>query len=321
MSLFLTAEELRDALAIQEDKNYKDFIAFKDGKAGFSIKRQYPAEIAFKPPVTKDGSQDTLAMIRVLYNPKNVSEAELDLTKVPIWIDIGKHSKYYYNHFGFNFDDDDCPTEESLAASQASPRPVDLDFPDDFFFNHSAGEFVDKNGKRYSGPQVLQFVFDQHCDTTREFQRRKWRSIARVGFLCEHLIAFLEYILRHSFRKHFDRARGPFMSYTKDDIVLLKAESLKIFGYKTTKNVVVTYAALVLVAYTISYWTSLRQSTFFISIWKHPFLVLCATLVTLPLLEYEGPNLIRIAVNILNSVRFWSITHSPLYGEEKSKKK
>jgi len=321
MSLFLTAEELRDAFGIQEDNINEDFIAFKDGKAGFSIKRQYPPNIAFKPPVRKDGSQDTLAMIRVLYNPEKLSEAELDLTKVPIWIDIGKHSKYQYNHFGFNFDDDDCPTEESLADSLASPRPVALNFPDNFFFNHSAGEFVDKNGKHYSGPQVLQSVFDQHCDTTRESQRLKWKSVAQVGFLCEYLIVLLEYILRVSFRKHFDRARGPFMSYRKDDIVLLEAESLTIFGYKTTKNVVVTYAAIVLVAYTISYWTCLRQSTFFISIWKHPFLVLCATLVTLPLLEFQGPNLIRIAVNALNSLRFWSIRHSPLYGEEKSKKK
>jgi hypothetical protein len=309
-----------DAFDIHKDKLYEEFIPFKDGKVGFSIKRPYPEDIQFRPPRKKDGTPDTLAMIRLLYNPRNLSESELDLTKVPIWIDIGKHSKYQYDHFGFNFEDDNCPTEESLAASQASPHPVALIYTDDFFFDHRAGDFFDKKGKHYSGLQVLQSVFEEHCNTTRESRRRLWRSVARVGFLCESLIAFFEYILRVSFRKRFDRARNPFTPYKKDDVVLLEAESLQIFGYKTTKNVVVTYAALVLAGYTISYWTCLRESTFFISIWKHPFLVFCVTLVTLPLLEYQGPNLIRIAVNGLNSIRFWSIMHSPLYSEEKSKR-
>jgi hypothetical protein len=259
-------------------------------------------------------------MIRVLYNPNNRSESELDLTRVPIWIDIGKNSKYQYNHFGFNFEDDDCPTEESLESSQASPHPVSLTYADGFFFDHTAEDFVDKDGQHYSGGQILQSVFNDHCDTTRKSRRRLWRSVARVGFISEHLIAFLEYVLRISFRKKFDRARNPFARYRKDDVTLLEAESLQIFGYKTTKNVIVTFAALVLVGYSISYWTCLRESTFFVSIWKHPFLVLCATLVALPILEYQGPNLIRVAVNALRSIHFWSIMHSPLYSEEKSKR-
>ncbi len=318
MTMFLTAEAFRDAFDLLNKKDYEDFTAFKDGKVGFSIKRPYPKDIPFKPPLKKDGTPDTLAMIRVLYNPRNLSESELDLTKVPILIDINKHSKYQYDHFDVNYEDENCPTEESLMASQRSPQPVGL-ITDKFFFDHTAGDFVDKNGEHYSGFHILQSVFDEHCNTTRKSRRRLWRSVAQVGFLCEHLISSLKYILRVSFRKRFDTVRNPFTPYRKDDVALLKAESLKIFGYETTKNVVVTYAAIVLAGYTISYWTCLRESIFFISLWKHPFLVLCVTLVTLPLLEYQGPNLIRIAVNGLNRVRFWSIMHSPLYSEEKSK--
>lgn len=315
-----TAEDLKNTFRIQNDGLYEDFIAFEGGKPGFSIKRKYPSDIPFKPPVRKDDSPDTLAMFRVLYNPEDLPEAELDLTKVPIWIDIGKHSKYQYNHFGFNFDDDDCPTERSLSVSQASPRPIGLSFSEEFFFNHSTNDFVDKDGQHLSGLQVLQSVFDQHCNTTVGLRRRMWRSIAKIGFLCEHLISFFEFILRVSFRKRFERSRSPLAPYRKEDIVLLKAESLQIFGYKTTKNVIVTYAALVLVVYTVSYFTFLRESTFLASIWKHPFLVLCLTFVSLPLLDHQGPNLIRMAVNALNSLLFWSIMHSPVYGEERTKK-
>ncbi|MDY7036098.1 MAG: hypothetical protein SV375_08065 [Thermodesulfobacteriota bacterium] len=85
MTVFRTAEEFRNSFRIQENQDYEDFIPFKDGKVGFSIKRPYPRDIPFGPPIKKDGTPDTLAMIRVLYNPKNLSKSDLDLTRVPIW--------------------------------------------------------------------------------------------------------------------------------------------------------------------------------------------------------------------------------------------
>jgi len=321
MTVLQTAEEFRDFFGIQEHQDYEDFTPFKDGKVGFSIKRPYPNDIPFRPLLKKDGTQDTLAMIRVLYNPKNQPESDLDLTKVPIWIDIGKHSKYQYNHFGFNFDDNDCPTKESMEYSKASPNPGGLTYTDEFFFDHTHVYFVDKKGQPYPGSEILQSVFDQHCDTTRKPRQRLWKSVAGFGSVCNGLIAMLEYVLRISFRKRFDKVRNPFYRYSKDDIFLLEAESLKIFGYETTKNVIVTFAAFVLVGYTISYFTCLRETAFLVSIWKNPFLVLCSTLVVLPLLEHQVPNLIRIAVNGLRVMHFWSIMHSPLHSEETSKKK
>jgi hypothetical protein len=101
----------------------------------------------------------------------------------------------------------------------------------------------------------------------------------------------------------------------KEDILLLEADSLEIFGYKTTKNVILTYVSLVLVVYAISFRLGLPERPFLASIWNHPFLALCATLVTLPLLEYLGPQAIRVLTNILRKVRRWSIMHSPLFEE------
>ena len=128
MEPFRSAEQLRDAFGISGTDLYQEFIPFTDGKPGFSIKRPYPDNIPFKPPVKRDGSPDVLAMIRVLYNPKGLSESDLDLTKAPLWIDVSKHSKYIYNHFGHDFEDEDCPTRESLLTSQPTPKPADLRF-------------------------------------------------------------------------------------------------------------------------------------------------------------------------------------------------
>lgn len=316
MKPFQTAEQVRDAFGVAENGVYQEFIAFKDGKTGFSIKRSYPQDIPFKPPVKKDGSPDTFAMIRVLYNPENIAADRLDLAKVPVWIDISKHSKYYYSHFGYNFEDDDCPTQESLAVSLSTPQPVDLQFIDDFFFDHGTSQFLNKTGKHISGVDVLKEVFARHCATTREQQRKAWRPIARVGFICDSLIKFLDAALRLCFRKRLDHNRSPLRPYRKEDIFLLKADSLEIFGYKTTKNVILTYAALTLGVYIIASGFGLSKNAFLASIWKHPLLTLCATLVTLPLLEYGGPQVIRLLANALKKIRLWSIMHSPHHSEE-----
>jgi len=316
MGPFQTAQEIRDAFGVMDDKSYEDFIVFTDGKPGFSIKRPYPPDIQFKPPIIKKGSPDTVAMIRVLYNPEGIAEPRLNLDRVPLWIDISKHSKYDYSHFGYNFEDDNCPTQESLAASRLTPQPVDLRFLNHFFFDHSQNQFVNSAGQRMSGKDVLQAVFDQHCATTRRTRQSVWRSIAQIDMLCNVIIHCLEWVLRFCFRKRLDHTRNPLSPFGKDDIVLLEADSLEIFGYKTTKNVILTYAFLVLVVYSGSFLMGLSKNAFLSSIWKHPLLTLCATLVTLPLLENGGPQVIRLLANALKKIRLWSIMHSPHYSEE-----
>jgi hypothetical protein len=309
---FHTAEQVRDAFGVAEDGVYREFMAFTDRATGFSIKRPYPPDIPFKPPVKKDGSPDTFAIIRVLYNPANIAAERLDLHKVPIWIGIGKHSKYEYTHFGYNFEDKDCPTKESLARSLSTPQPVTLEFPEDFFFDHSTSQFLDKTGQPMAGLEVLEKVFAQHCDTTRAVGPQIFRRHSRVGFVCGSLTKFLEAALWLCFRKRLDYTRGSLWP----DIVLLKAPSLKIFGYKTTKNVILTYASLILVTYTIVSGFGLSKNAFLApiwkyltSLWKHPFLALCASLVTLPLLEYGGPQVIRLLANPLKRIQLWSNKH------------
>ena len=321
MNELKSPDDARRAFAIQDETVYHDFIAFKDGKPGFSLKRSYPDDIAFKPPVTKSGTADTVAMIRVLFNPERLPDAELDPSSIPLLIDIGKHSKYHYAHFGYNHEDEDCPTAESLAASRDTPEPVDLQFLNEYAFDRSHGDFVDANGHRMSGQEVLQSVFDQHCGTTRPTKRRVWGSIARTGMACGAFISALETVLRVCFRKRFDTTRSPLRPFRKEDIVLLEAEPLEFFSYKTTKNVVVTYAALVLIVYFVALLTGVSGFKPLAGVWNHPFLALCATLVTLPLLEHQGPQLIRHLANLLKRIRLWSIMHSPVYGEVERKQR
>jgi hypothetical protein len=314
-----SAEQLKAAFGLDDLKNYEEFIAFKDGKPGFSIKRAYPEDIPFIAPVTKAGKPDTVAMIRVLYNPSDLPAEQLDMDKVPLWINIGVHNKYSYLHFGYDFDENDCPTAESLERSHNSPQPINLDFHKHFFYSHRDGTFLRHDEKKMSGAEVLETVYREHCDTTRETQRRRWRVIARFGCLADRMIHALVVVLRVLFRKKFDETRSPFQPYLREDVALLEAESLVIFGYKTTKNIILTYAVVVLIAYSIFYLSGLTRWPFFRSLWKDPILVLCLNLVALPLFEHLGPHIIRFLVNVFIRVRLWSIMRSPLYVYEGKK--
>jgi len=312
-----SAEELLTAFALPEGA-YQGYNPFTDGKPGFSIQRAYPADIPFVPPVKKDGTPDTVAMIRVLYNPGKLPQEKLDPARVPLWIDVSSHSKYRYHHFGYDFEQEDCPTAESLERSRSTPQPVGLEFLDAFFLSHSDNLFIGKNGKTMSGAEIFEHVFRQHCETTTEKRRRRYRRIASIGINADRGVRVLEWLLRVCFRKKLDSESNPFGPYSKEDVGLLEADSLEIFGYKTTKNVILTYAITVLIVYAAFYFSGLRWA-FLTFLWKDPVLVLCLNLVGLVSVEHLGPHGIRLLVNLCKRVHLWGMTRSPLYEEEERK--
>jgi|GEM_PF-5430925 hypothetical protein len=227
------AEELKKAFGLDDLRIYEEFNAFKDDKPGFSIKRPYPKNIPYVASVTKTGKPNTVAMIRVLYNPNDLPTGDLDQEKVPIWIDIGLHDKYRYLRFGYNFEDEDCPTADSIERSQSSPQPIALDFFNEYFYSHQHNTFVMQDGTRMTGAEVLEAVFIAHCETTHETRRKRWKMIAKIGILADRFISFFAFLLRVLFRKKFDESRSPLQPYRKQDVVLLKASDFRL-GFCST---------------------------------------------------------------------------------------
>jgi hypothetical protein len=85
------------------DSLYKNVITFSDKQIGFSVKRQYPQDIKFKPAKTLKGDNDTVALIRISYGHPERINAPFNPEKVPIFIDICKYSIYGSNRFGYNY--------------------------------------------------------------------------------------------------------------------------------------------------------------------------------------------------------------------------
>jgi hypothetical protein len=315
------SEELKMAFDLDVHSEYEDLILFKGKNVGFSVKRPYPADLPYKPPVTKTGNPDTVALIRVAYNPDQDPTEKIDKKKVPIWIDINKHSKYRFHHFRYNHDDENCPTAESLAVSQKTPAPVDLESFGEYFLDHEKNSIVNKTGNSLHGHEILDQIFHDHCRTTGGMRRKGWKSIAILAYASEAGIKFFKCLFRIAFCKGFSETAIDLRPYQKHEIIALDAKPLVIFGYTASKNVIVTYALLVLGAYMVKHLTGWPPHQLFSGIWENPFLLLCLVLVTLPLLEHCGPLVLLWVLNRFIDLRYWSIRHSPLYRSQRKRSK
>lgn len=319
--MFQKSEELKQAFDLDGHPEYEDFILFEGKNIGFSVKRTYPPDLPYQPPITKSKDPDTVALIRVAYNPDKFPQEKIDGKRVPIVIDISKHSKYGYNHFGYNHDDNDCPTAESLAESMQTPAPVGLGSIGEYFFDHEKNSLVNDMGSSMPGHKILDLIFSEHCSTTSGVRRKWWESIASLAHASEAGIKFLKFLLRVAFRKGFSKKAFDLRPYKKHEIITLEAKSLVIFGYTASKNVIMTYAVLVLIAHVINHLTGWLTHPLIPSVTGNTFLLLCFVLVTLPLLEHCGPLVLLAILNRFIALRYWSISHSPLYGAKRKRAK
>lgn len=97
-----------------ESSGYLDCIPLNDTKVGFSVQKKYPSNTQFKPVKTRDGEDDDIAVIWVVYDEfKQASTSHL----IPLRLRIAKMSKYRAKNWEYNFDDEDCPSKESVLQS------------------------------------------------------------------------------------------------------------------------------------------------------------------------------------------------------------
>ncbi|MCB4757365.1 MAG: hypothetical protein LHV69_10125, partial [Elusimicrobia bacterium] len=163
---FENAEELRKAMG-DFPEEYVEFTPFKDMRAGFSVKRKYPSGLPFIPAKTKTGEDDSVALIKVVYLHPDDNDGKFNPLRVPLEISVSVWSRWMANHWGYNFDDEKCPTKESLELSKASMKPLELRSNNAFFFDHSKGKIISTGKKELTGSDLLNLIFERHVRTAR----------------------------------------------------------------------------------------------------------------------------------------------------------
>jgi hypothetical protein len=298
------ADQLKGIFAFEKvPSKYIEYTPLIDRKAGFSVKREYPPTIRYRPPKTEDGKADTVALIYVVYDHPAESRKKRADNKIPIFLNITPHSRYLSNHFDYDFNDDNCPMEDSVQESKSTPKPIALESFDEYVYDHSTNTLRDSKNNILSGVQILDKLFKEHCDTVHLFKglalRWKMGSRDNVVKLCDLLVQIIKWILKIFFGRTFepkDAFSGSLKIYLKEDMKLLKTESIDVYGYKASKNVIITFASLILLGYIIAYKFSIKSELVH-NMMTNNLLLICFTLVALGLLDHVIPFIFLKIIN------------------------
>jgi hypothetical protein len=253
---FTASREFVEAFGLDRQTDFTEVTPFASA-IGFSVQRPYPPSSAFKPPMKRDGTPDTVALVKLVYTPQRSDPATP--ARVPISASASVFSRYIYRHFDYNFQDSECPTEESIRDSKKSRRPIDLEAIDQFFYDHNTDTIQDSDGKTIAEIQILNELYEKHVATVDSLRGKvfHWKisAVGKASLATHPLDKFLKWSLRmfcgRTIEPPRDSFRGALEPYSLEDMKLLITESIDVFGYRASKNVIGTFCVLLLLAYIV----------------------------------------------------------------------
>ncbi len=305
---FTSGEQLKDYFDFDSHPEYQEFRNFDRG-IGFSIQRAYPDNSKYIPPKKQNRDPDTYALIRFNYSPEKVSNDKPYM--VPLSANIGMFSRYISNHFDFDFNDEECPTEESVMISKRTPKPIELSFFDEYFFDHNKDTIVDHRGKNIKGKDFIDLIYNTHIATVDKFngQLLRWKieSKNKAVSLCRLAENFFKWLLKTLCGRIFEpeeRSRGILgAEYREEDLKLLKTERIDVFGYRASKNVIVTFCAILIICYLFTSFIEFSPK-WLITIGTNNLLSFALAVLTITVLDHVLPKILFKLVNLFIRIQF-----------------
>ncbi len=259
---FKSTDEFLGLFDIDKNQRFFDPIHLNDTRVGFSVKSNYPEGCNFTPARNKHGEPDDVIALWVVYEHPEDYERNTDTSRIPIRIRAENMSLYRQKHWDYDFDDDDSPDEEEIEKSNSSPQPIGLNFVDDFFYDHDSSAFIDKDGRKFSGSEMLEKATDLFLDTVHPFRSFKLRMQIKAKTNLESsisaLISITEYVLTTALGRTLEPDAASFRyfsGYKRDALKKLNEDTLDIFGYKAAKPVIITFSIAVVLFSILRYAT------------------------------------------------------------------
>ena len=194
-------------------------------------------------------------------------------------------------------------TEQSVLASMRTPRPVDLSSFDGYVYDHSAECFRDSDGKAIQGEEILRSFYDQHIGTVDKIRGRifKWKltSVGKASASIEPATEVLKWLLRivcGRILKSDEMMRGLLEPYRPEDMKLLKTESIDVFGYRASKNVIATFCAILLLIFLLTRIVG-RTPGWLTTAAGNTFLGFAACILSIAFLDHVVPNVLLWLIN------------------------
>ncbi|MCH8078783.1 MAG: hypothetical protein IIA06_03260 [Proteobacteria bacterium] len=291
-----------------ETAGYFDPVYLNDTKAGFSIKRNYPENIRYKPAFgQKSKKPDNVATIWAIYTHPDELRKTVNENAVPLRIRISNMSLYTTKYWDYDFDNEESesPSKESFEASKATPMPIELEYSNEYFYNHESNSFIDSKGHEISGVDVLNRVFQDHCDTVHLLKGLRLRTKLffqdKVSGFLTLIIQTLDWSLKNLFGRTLedsDMMAGLYRAYKPEAMKKLETDSLNILGYKASKRVIMLYCVVVII---FSYWfyKNGTSETYLSWVASSKYLTLIYAIFTLWVLDVAVPWIVFWSINLI----------------------
>ncbi len=306
-NIFSNSAQFVSALHAEQLPSYNKSTPFSRG-IGFSVQKAYPATSRYKPPTTQKGEPDAVAIIAVAYEPEDRKADKPNI--VPVRARVSCYSRYISQHLDYDFEDENCPTKESVEASKRTPKPVELYSSDRYFYDHAKDTMVNADGDAVQIIDLVNNLYEQHLATVDKFKgfifRLRLASLAKASSLCVPLTSFFEWLLKvlcgriiepQDIYKRFEG------EYTTSDMKLLQTDSFEAFGYKASKNVIGTYCVILLVLY---FFFKMMGSTphWLKVIAENSTLSIATSIIALAFLDHILPKFMLLLINTVKNLRW-----------------
>jgi len=311
----IDTKRLKNVFKIDDLTNkYKEYIPLRDTQAGFGVKREYPSNIRYKPPLKRDDTPDRVALIQVVLGfPKNEEKRKRD-KRIPVFVSIHLFSKYLSKHFDYDFDNTDCqncPTKESIEKSKSTPKPINLESFDDYLYDYENDILVTTTGKVVLGEQILETLFQKHINTVHLLKGLKIRWQVRSKDLSIRILSssimFCKWLLKICFGRILEPGSGTarvLESYKKEDMKSVRTRSVSMFGYKVSVNVFVTFIIFMIIGLVIIHAFGIRIIATSL---LNDVVMILLLLFTLILFDHLFPHIILWFINALVRYRLKQI--------------
>jgi len=300
-----STSQLNEFLTLFSDKPDKNIIPWIGGKAiGLSIIKNYPKNGPFYPAIKKSGQDDSVALIKVGYNPEIV-----DNNEVLLMIYIQKVSLYLLNDkWDYNFNDPDSPTKESLEVSKLSKQPVDLEELSRFKYNIVTKKIVDLRKSVEIQPiQVVDYIYNEHLRTAKNYVfktklKLRDKTIKYLEKFKKDLIKINSLLFGKTIKED-DNFDGFFDKYKHKNLISLSTEKISFLGadLTITKNSFYTFIIIILIVFILDYIFKINFFPFgmFKQYESNNIFLVSVVIVGFKVVDYFIPHFILIIINSL----------------------
>ncbi len=299
------SSELLDKFDDYAEADYNTATFLSDTKVGFSIQRNYPENIRYKPAKDKTGNPDNIAVIWVVYDERSEKN---NLINIPIRLRVAMMSKYRARNYDYDFEDDSCPTEDSVLISKSTPQPADLNLIGEYFYNSQKRKLVNSKNLEVNGIEILNRIYEAHCDSVSFFKHLNVKFSEYTSSIPLKLfalsISFLEDLLKNLFGRTLDEAanRSTYLDgYLKENFKKVIGDYIEITGYRASKSVIIIFCVLTLIFCFKNLPTS--DASYLGNLMKSELLMLTHFIIALWVLDEVLPNVIFRLLNFVFRLR------------------